>query len=499
MKNFYKLSFLGFVILNLAILLYWKDYWKPEVFFWDENYHIASAAKYLKGIYFMEPHPPLGKLIIAFGEYLLNVNDGNTFGFENFDIIPHEIMSPSFSFAGYRFFPALFSVVNILLFSAILFWITRSYVFTAALSMLPLLDTALLLHSRGAMLEPFLLFGHLLSIFSFLVLLKIPQEKAKLITALTFVMSFAFVFAFMTKIFGLALLVLWPLLYFYRVDLRANFRRLFLGNMLFSVLLSCSIWAVHFEIGKKIQPGLVYNGSYFASDQYERWLLGHEKDSWTHFPQKLYENLRYIFHFEKNVSALNPTDKMSTGSYPITWPLGSLPIIYRWEKNEDLHRYLYLIPNPWAWFLGLSGLLFAIALWIRRGKDFVFSQPEISSLLLLYFAYYAPMHFIKRVLYLYHYFPMLIITWLLLAMILKNLYESYNDTLKKRIALITCILPLLLFQGYFMNRNFVFYQTADCKTLKSKDLIPFWGLRFPTCDIEQSKRQFLKQFNSIEP
>jgi len=499
MKNIYKLSFLGFVILNLAIILYWKDYWKPEVFFWDENYHIASAAKYLKGIYFMEPHPPLGKLIIALGEYLLNVNDGNTFGFENFDIVPPEVVSPAFSFAGYRFFPALFSVVNILLFSAIVFWITQSYVFTAALSMLPLLDTALLLHSRGAMLEPFLLFGHLLAILCFLALLKIPKEKSRKITALSFVMSFAFTFAFMTKIFGLALLVLWPLIYFYRVDLRPQFKKLLVGNALFCLLFSCSIWAVHFELGKKIQPGLVYNGSYFASDKYERWLLGHEKDSWTHFPQKLYENLRYIFHFEKNVSSLNPTDKMSTGSYPITWPLGSLPIIYRWEKNDDSHRYLYLVPNPWAWLLGLSALLLTLALWIRRGRSFIFSQPELSSLLLLYFAYYAPMHFIKRVLYLYHYFPMLIITWLMLAMILKSFYESYDEVWKKRTALITCLIPILLFHGYFIHRNFVYYHAADCLTLKSKDTIPFWGLRFPTCDFEQSKREFLKQFNNIEP
>lgn len=44
--------------------------------FWDENYHIASAQKYLAGIMYMEPHPPLGKLFIALGEYLLNPNKG---------------------------------------------------------------------------------------------------------------------------------------------------------------------------------------------------------------------------------------------------------------------------------------------------------------------------------------------------------------------------------------------------------------------------------------
>ncbi len=63
----------GFLLI-LSYFTYVHGYWYPSELFWDENYHIASAQKYLNGVFFMEPHPPLGKLMIAAGEWLINAN-----------------------------------------------------------------------------------------------------------------------------------------------------------------------------------------------------------------------------------------------------------------------------------------------------------------------------------------------------------------------------------------------------------------------------------------
>jgi dolichyl-phosphate-mannose--protein O-mannosyl transferase len=52
-------------------MTYFHNYSYPPSLFWDENYHIASAEKYIQGVFFMEPHPPLGKLLIAAGEKTL--------------------------------------------------------------------------------------------------------------------------------------------------------------------------------------------------------------------------------------------------------------------------------------------------------------------------------------------------------------------------------------------------------------------------------------------
>ena len=102
-KPWHAWLFLGFVIL-LSYFTYFHRYWEPQAVFWDENYHIASAQKYLHGIYFMEQHPPLGKLLIALGEKMLHPNEktdqfiGTDYGTD---------FAAGFSFAGYRFFSAL--------------------------------------------------------------------------------------------------------------------------------------------------------------------------------------------------------------------------------------------------------------------------------------------------------------------------------------------------------------------------------------------------------
>ncbi|MEK7218454.1 MAG: phospholipid carrier-dependent glycosyltransferase, partial [Patescibacteria group bacterium] len=95
--------FLFFVTL-LSFLTYFYRYGEPQRVFWDENYHIASAQKYLHGVFFMEQHPPLGKLLIAAGEKLFHPN-ARTDQFLATDY--GRDFGDDFSFTGYRFFSAL--------------------------------------------------------------------------------------------------------------------------------------------------------------------------------------------------------------------------------------------------------------------------------------------------------------------------------------------------------------------------------------------------------
>jgi dolichyl-phosphate-mannose--protein O-mannosyl transferase len=53
------------ILLYVAGFVFVPGYHQPAALFWDENYHIPSAQKYLDGVMYMEPHPPLGKLLIA--------------------------------------------------------------------------------------------------------------------------------------------------------------------------------------------------------------------------------------------------------------------------------------------------------------------------------------------------------------------------------------------------------------------------------------------------
>ena len=56
---------LGFPLL-VTILAYFSfvhRYWHPPYLFWDENYQVASAQRYLHGTFLMEPHPTIGKTL----------------------------------------------------------------------------------------------------------------------------------------------------------------------------------------------------------------------------------------------------------------------------------------------------------------------------------------------------------------------------------------------------------------------------------------------------
>ena len=142
-------------VIALSFLTYVHNFQNPQAFFWDENYHIASAQKYLTGTFFMEPHPPLGKLLIALGEKMLDRNaEDNQFITTDYAKDP----PPGFDFTGYRLFPVLLAWLTApLLFMSILV-LSRHWLWSVLLTFPYVFDTALIVHSRGAMLDGIMLF-----------------------------------------------------------------------------------------------------------------------------------------------------------------------------------------------------------------------------------------------------------------------------------------------------------------------------------------------------
>src|SRR3990167_10297179 len=106
MKKNISIIFFSIIVLLISYFTYFRNYQYPSNLFWDENYHIASAQKYLNGVFFMEPHPPLGKLFIALGEKILNRNE-----LDNQFITTDYAQNPpaGFSFTSYRLLPVLFA------------------------------------------------------------------------------------------------------------------------------------------------------------------------------------------------------------------------------------------------------------------------------------------------------------------------------------------------------------------------------------------------------
>ena len=146
----YRLLF-PFFILLIGYFTLFQNYQNPPKQFWDENYHIASAQKYIDGVMFMEPHPPLGKLLIAFGEKIINPNKNiDKSGFDKTDYIRK--FPKNLSYEGYRFFPTLFAWLNSVLFFYILVYLIKNRFLAFLFTSLYLFDNAVIVHSRSAML-----------------------------------------------------------------------------------------------------------------------------------------------------------------------------------------------------------------------------------------------------------------------------------------------------------------------------------------------------------
>ncbi|MEM3500727.1 MAG: phospholipid carrier-dependent glycosyltransferase, partial [Candidatus Woesearchaeota archaeon] len=62
------------ILMIISFFVFVYNYWTPSALFWDENYFLPAAEKYIKKVFFMEPHPPLGKMFIAAGEIIINPN-----------------------------------------------------------------------------------------------------------------------------------------------------------------------------------------------------------------------------------------------------------------------------------------------------------------------------------------------------------------------------------------------------------------------------------------
>lgn len=126
----YYVTFL--LLLSYFVRFFFFNY--PFAPFWDENYHVASAQKYVDHVFFMEPHPPLGKMVIALGEAIFNPNRSiDTSSFLTTDYIKD--FPANYSFFGVRFFPSLFSFLSPIIFFFILFFISKkpfhSFLFTS--------------------------------------------------------------------------------------------------------------------------------------------------------------------------------------------------------------------------------------------------------------------------------------------------------------------------------------------------------------------------------
>ena len=381
--------------------------------FWDENYHIASAEKYIDGVMFMEIHPPLGKMFIALGEYLIQPNKNlDTHKFAETDYIKD--FPKDYSFMGVRFFPSLFAWLSAIIFFFILYFLSKNPHLSAIFSSLYIFDNALIVHSRGAMLEGSHLFFILLSILYFSHLI---SKNSKIKSISYFILGLFIGLSVMVKATGAITFLLFLFLFAYDnrarlKDWRENIFQLFknFSVKLIITLIGISaiffpVWYIHFSMGKTVANDKFYS----ASEEYKNIIANGGTANPLNFFVMLRDNLKYMANYNKGVPRLDVCKPDENGSYPLVWPAGDKSINYRWEKNDEGVRYLYLQSNPIIWFSALIGVILSMILIVSKFIYKLEIKNKKTFFLLIcftamYVSYMVIMLRIGRVMYLYHYF-----------------------------------------------------------------------------------------------
>ncbi len=473
----------AYLVALFAVLTYAMEYWQPAGFFWDENYHVAAAQKYLNGVYFMEPHPPLGKLLIAAGEEILQANEqqddftGTTYARDP---------SPGFSFAGYRLFPVVFAIFSALL----LYELARRLIGRSDWAILVtsfyVFDTALIVHSRGAMLEGPQICFVLAALLSGTALCQAGSRKAQIRWAVLLGSSFAAAMA--TKVTSLFIVCCAPVVLWCLWRKGAALLGPVVTALSAAFLVYAAIWQAHFLLGTTINPSLDDQGFYSTNRDIRQLITDGASSKIENLPTMFLAAQDFFKRYQGGVPLLNLCKNDENGSPPYFWPFGARSINYRWELVDGGMgtRFLYLQANPIVWLCSLVGVLGAAAvlfgciffgLWNKLQR-----RGAITSIFLLYVCYMLPMLFITRVMYLYHYFIPLILGMLLFGLVLSEVSRigPFQFTPSRKTTLLKLV-SLAVICSFIYFSPLAYYQPLSDLEIESRAWIKLWDLRCANC------------------
>lgn len=486
-----KLSRVAVVVFIFIELVLWVVVWSRPVApfaFWDESYHLCASEKYLAGVMFMEPHPPLGKLLIAAGQWIMNEN--GSISREAF-LVSNQInkIPAGYSLFGARLASTLLAALGAFIFFTIMLEISDSYWLAAVFSLFYICDNALIVHCRAAMLEGAQIFFILGAVLCFLRCL----NSEGLLSVWRYVPMAVFAgLAIATKVNSAIVLVLFPILWLWETR---NFlvskglpRQIFRLVKSFSLkaALTCivigiiimAIFYVHFGLGSKIMGG----NYYAASPAYRNVIKEGQTWSLRHFPVMLRDNIVYMKNYQLGVPALDLTKLGENGSHPLRWLIGGRTISYRWDKKGGDICHVYLVGNLVGWSSGLIGIGLGISLLIGCA---VFGSPIRDQRLfflvcvftLMYVLYMVSVLRVSRVLYLYHYFIPLIFSWILSASIFKYLFNEdlERGDLKVHAGLVLLALQIVLVFHFFSPLTY--HSPLNALEFRSRNWIQLWDLR----------------------
>lgn len=392
------------VVLILGFVSRFALVWHPNQVVFDEVHFGKFVSGYFTGEYFFDIHPPLGKLFIALAAYVGGFQPG--FDFKSIG----EAYTNSY-YIVLRLVPNLFGALLPVCIYSLVRSLRGSTMASLFAGITIVFDNAILVQSHFILVDSMLFFFGFFGLALFFFHRNYNRSAVYLLFAGVF-----FALSFSVKWTGMSFLLLaWVVsLWDMRQKLRdkaylmKRLSLLALTLILIPLLVYMLVFTVHFSLLDKSGKG-----DSFMSKGFLKTLEGTsvEKDDSVkplHFVGKFRELNRRMYSSNASLGAKHPS---SSRFY--SWPV-MLRSIFYWSKGEPngSRARIYLLGNPFIWWISLGGLIAGLVFWRA-------SPPDTKWFLYLgWYLNFFPFFYIKRVMFLYHYFPALIFSIMIMSLFL---------------------------------------------------------------------------------
>jgi len=479
------------LLVLISCAMYTSFLGNPKFMFWDENYHIASAQKHVDGIMYMEPHPPLGKMLMGLSESVFHLNaDKDMSKLLKTDHLKGNDIPKEMQYFGFRFPSAFLMGLSVFFFYHLLYLLTGHRAVASVFSLFFIFDNAFAVHARAAMLEGIQIFFIAMALwYTVRSASKSNQISFSNYAALGIIVGLATAVKVNSLILillsGVLLLEQWFALT-EKISLCDAFKKASLAmTLFFGSLVSVMLFIMYLHIG--MNDTVIEGRNYKASPEYLQSLK--ENGSWSasSFAYGIKDHYRYHSEYAKGVPRLDACKKGGeNGSAWARWPFGGKSINYRWNKNTHDGKawvgYSYLIGNPFIWLSAVFGILMSVSLVIGR---FVYHAPVkdpalfrwITYFTALYISYMIAISQIDRVMYLYHYFIPLIFAIINLSLIYTYIFQETLNTKNCWGCVSLASIAVLTIGLFIFFSPFSYSIPISLEQFEARDWLSTWGMK----------------------